>query len=317
MDVFALLMAVFSLLASLTVAAFTARQARRLEELRNRLAGERREKDARLDYEYEARRRLYRELEPLLFQLREESEAAWYRLLDIAKHARCGELDPEKDDGLLAHHDRYLMLSTVYQLFVPAVVVRLIKEKLTMVDLAVEPRLRTQYELAKLLYRSYSDDTALAEIDPKLEYLPSVEDYETRRRENPAVYWRQGLQQKDLERIVEALTTDNGRAKRPLTFGEFMRRDKSDLQVLFDILERFHPAERPVLWRVLIVQAHLFRAFASASPDDERTRVRFFSAEEQQGFSWQVPDEKRAFAVPFAVAEAYLDERVPRLIAAR
>ena len=69
---FSLMVAVYSLIRSMT-------NQRSLELLRANLAQAKAEKDARIDYEYEARKRLYHECEPLLFQLTEVTASALAR----------------------------------------------------------------------------------------------------------------------------------------------------------------------------------------------------------------------------------------------
>jgi hypothetical protein len=50
------------------------------------------QENALLDYQYEARKRLYHELEPLLFLLTEHSENALKRIENFAKAAKDGQL---------------------------------------------------------------------------------------------------------------------------------------------------------------------------------------------------------------------------------
>ena len=76
----ALIAALVGALASLIVAAIAPFSNRTLERLKSELADEAASKSARRDYEYEARKRLYQEIEPLLFQLHEAAEEAFYRV---------------------------------------------------------------------------------------------------------------------------------------------------------------------------------------------------------------------------------------------
>lgn len=59
-----------------------------LENLKSELAKQQAEQDAQRDYEYEARKRLYQECEPLLFQLIEASETALNHIKDIASRVK-------------------------------------------------------------------------------------------------------------------------------------------------------------------------------------------------------------------------------------
>jgi hypothetical protein len=57
---------------------------RKIERLRDVYA----ERDARRDYEYEARKRLYHECGPAFFQMMELSESAFHRITGLAGTAR-------------------------------------------------------------------------------------------------------------------------------------------------------------------------------------------------------------------------------------
>src|SRR5712692_9037207 len=63
-----------------------------VETLKAHLAEQQAERDARRDYEYEARKRLYHDYGPLLFQLVERSQVALNRIYNIATIARLGKL---------------------------------------------------------------------------------------------------------------------------------------------------------------------------------------------------------------------------------
>ena len=67
-----------------------------LERLKNELEIKKDEQSARRDYEYEARKRLYQECEPILFQFSELSESALRRIYALARNAREGNLGPGK-----------------------------------------------------------------------------------------------------------------------------------------------------------------------------------------------------------------------------
>jgi len=72
----ALIAAAASLIVSIIGTLWGRKNQKDLETLKSELADERAESDARRDYEYDARKRLYEECEPLLFQLIELSENA-------------------------------------------------------------------------------------------------------------------------------------------------------------------------------------------------------------------------------------------------
>ena len=65
---------------------------RQLEDVRAALADRNSAAAARRDYEYEARKRLYQHVEPLLFQLYEALEEAHYRVRSLVRTATQGHL---------------------------------------------------------------------------------------------------------------------------------------------------------------------------------------------------------------------------------
>src|ERR1700741_4790112 len=66
--------------------------ARWLERHRSALQDAASARTARRDYEYDARKRLYKEVEPLLFQLFEASEHSYFRVKSLARTCRNGNL---------------------------------------------------------------------------------------------------------------------------------------------------------------------------------------------------------------------------------
>ena len=86
------IVAIISASAVVAVATFTFLMQRKLEVIKAAPTEVQEERKARRDYEYEARKRLYGELQPLLFQLRELSEGAYRWVITLARTARKGQL---------------------------------------------------------------------------------------------------------------------------------------------------------------------------------------------------------------------------------
>jgi DNA repair exonuclease SbcCD ATPase subunit len=82
-----------------------------LELLRGRLREVEAERDARRDYEYEARKRLYSEIQPLLFQLQELSESAYRWVMSLARTAQ--------QDQLSWLSKGYFLSTTLYRFTAP------------------------------------------------------------------------------------------------------------------------------------------------------------------------------------------------------
>lgn len=263
----AVITAVGALVVAIASAIYSAVTAHRQVLLKNRLDEESKAKDARRDYEYDARKRLYRECEPLLFQARELANEARGRITGLAMAARNGDIC---EDGLgwLAKPG-YYSLSTCYSLVAPAAAYLLLQRRLTDFDLGLEPRIRIQYEMLKLVYASFSDDFSLANLIG-VEYRPDDADPGMPNREKllaerPAVYRRQGLYRGTIALIGDAFLADKTEAWRCKTFSEFYVEAHQQhspigriLPELLDMVRGFHPAMCPVLWLVLIEQLMLY-----------------------------------------------------------
>jgi hypothetical protein len=242
------------------------RAAKRLEEQKGRLSKELASETARLaeisadrnarrDYEYDARKRLYTEIEPLLFQLYESLEEAHYRVRSLARTSRSNNLP-----GWLSGSGYYLK-STVYKLLVPAVLLRLMQRQMTFVDLRVDETIRLRYQLLKLHSRSFTDDFIFASIKPPLQYDPNNPQWRLLTVTAPATYLRQGLLVGDLESICDAMivTDINGRS-RAMTFSEFVAYVagpviNASVGEVFSLFSGFSQMGRPILARMLVAQA--------------------------------------------------------------
>ncbi|HEY6437953.1 MAG TPA: hypothetical protein VIY47_15290, partial [Ignavibacteriaceae bacterium] len=125
-----------------------------IEVLKSTLAQKDKENDARREYEFEARKRLYQEYEPLLFQLMEAAENSIHRIQSLARTARHGNLN---ETGWLSQFN-YFTKSTIYKLFVPIALYQIMQKKLTLVDITVDSSIGLRFKIAKQIYISYTDD---------------------------------------------------------------------------------------------------------------------------------------------------------------
>lgn len=299
-----------------------------LETFKSELAERKAERDALRDYKYEARKRLYQEIEPLNFQLIEAGENALHRIYGLARTAKAGNLGA----GGWLSREGYYTLSTMYKLIMPVAIFRLIQQKLTLVDLTVDPHANAQYALAKALYISFTDDFVLAASAPALPYDPNRLDWRERRAEDEGKYWRQGIPLGRLDDAADALLRADG-SGRWLSFGGFQRQYKDRQSEVFEkfdavhtVLLDFHPRTRPVLWRLLVMQAQLYLAllqFRHAHAAEAAARpfapLRLTPQHERACFDWrQRPDEASERSVltePFDAARHYLRQRVGEFFA--
>jgi hypothetical protein len=267
-----------------------------LEKLKSKLEIEKAEHDARRDYEYEAKKRLYQECEPILFQFAELSESALRRIYALARNAKDGNLGP---DRYWLSTDHYFIRSTIYRLIAPMAAFKLLQHRLTNIDLKLVPAINIQYILAKILYYTFSSSPDLARSEPAIHYDPDQIGAESkgfdestkreRRAKYPERFWLQGLKVGTLDILADTLIlsekgSDSNNNIRIKSFGEFeqqfFRKNESvvshdsnnnnTFEVFFTIFSYFHPKSRPVLWRVLITQAYLYNAIKNIRNSEEK-----------------------------------------------
>ncbi len=249
------------------------------------------DRDARRDYEYEARKRLYQEYEPLLFQLVELSEYSLHRINSLARTARQGDLadttgafghqngsflGPKESKGWLSFPG-YYMISTVYEIIGPIAIYKLMQRRLRLVDLRLDPGIDRLYTLSKILYLTLTCDFEIARnYHPEIEYDPNVDGWEKKRESDPSKYWRQGVPLRRLDVMIDELLTPQEETTYLKTYGEYEKSifdeydkgrknpeikhpEPSGFFGLVDIFLGFHPRTRPVLWRILVTQTLVYR----------------------------------------------------------
>jgi hypothetical protein len=132
----AVLVSLFGIWSSRRSETVSRRSADELERLKAALADQSAVRNARIDYEYEARKRLYTECGPLLFQLTELAERALGRISGLARAAADANLDPGPSSWMARS---YYNLSTYYRLLAPLAVQKLLQQRLTHIDLSLDP----------------------------------------------------------------------------------------------------------------------------------------------------------------------------------
>jgi hypothetical protein len=303
-----------------------------LRRIESELADKQAERDARREYEYEAKKRLYEHCEPLVFQLREASERAARRVVSLARTAQDGNLDPGRS---WLGGDGYYLRSTTYVLLAPLVIGSLLRRRLTLLDLALEPKMRLHHDAAKLLHKVRTDAFRLAAQDPKLDYDPHHERLEPGHEKVEAVHALQHMMLGQLESAEDAMITRDGTDPlRCVRFSEFERmleppstadddakHRARTLRAAMALFTGFHPQRRPALWRVLVAEAHVHRAIASlgdeAADGPDRgsfaTRVTSIPKDERGEFAWRraAPDaaDDEVLVVPFRAATRYFKSR--------
>lgn len=307
-----------------------------LKRLQAEIDEKRAERDARRDYEYEALKRLYQECSPLLFQLSEQAMLALDRIRGLADTAAQGNLGPGSHSWLTSNRYRYYRASTEYRLLAPLATFKLLQQRLTRLDMSLDPEIHLIYVLARQAARVISDDFELARAAlPELSYQPHTPTAEALRTFNPATYWQQGVPRGILDSAIQTLLVkeDDG-SRRVMSFLEFEAARKNVDGAVGGALERigylfvnFHPKERPVLWRILLATACIYSSIVTLA---EREHLRATSPNttnlpqllhvDFDAFDWRVDkgnaSEAQDISVAVQAVRSYLsrelDETVTR-----
>lgn len=246
-----------------------------MERLKAQLSRETEDRAARRDYEYEALKRLYAEFEPVRFQLIEASEGAISFTENLARRARHEAVSGSLPAGT------YQRLAIIYNLLLPAACFRILRRRLTLIDLELSPSIHLQYLLAKEAYLSFSLDAEIAGT-AGLVYTPYVQDWRTKRQEDPHRYRRQGFAPGRLDNALDQLIGPHGDRERLLSFGEFEEKMRlltekagaetaeteyyrSALGAAADLFGDFQIDTRPILWRIVVLQYLLYRLLVTVS----------------------------------------------------
>jgi hypothetical protein len=212
--------------------------------LEDRIAQATAERNAKRDYEYEARKRLYKECAPILFSFFELSEGAYKRIRSLARTCRLGDLPGWTSEG-------YYLQSTVFKLLAPFAMYRLLQQKLTAIDLALDSEIATTYELMKETLGLFKADFLAASADPKVAYDP---------HKGTSVH--QGMVVGLLDTAIDAMVVKA--EQRCISYGEYEAKLLSDpefqraLSPMIELFRYFHPKTHPVLWRILLAQMILY-----------------------------------------------------------
>jgi hypothetical protein len=257
---------------------------RELEEFKTEMQAISANRTALLGYQYEARKRLYAECEPLFFQMSESSQEALEAIARLSRENIWTKLLPTLQNTEDAGKPWMInkssdLISIMYSFYRPLVIYCLLREKMTIVDYSLDSAVSYRYDLARILFTSLYDDEEIAKIEPIIPYYPIVDNWRKKRIENPAMHWWQGVTRGRLDRILQMLIVADENGKRPITFGEFedlylhtlesgSSENQKTLGVAANALYGFTPDSRPVFWRILMIQAHVHLALSRPVPSD-------------------------------------------------
>jgi hypothetical protein len=240
-----------------------AASAAQLKQLEAQLGAEGRLQDARTRYEWEARKRLYDEVEPVLFLTGEVMEMTFGRIANMAQAAARGQLGPGPDSWMTGPEDHYL-ISTIFRVLRPLACHRMMMEKLTRLDFSLDARVQAAYVLAKMYRDVLSGPFDLAKREPALpyRYVHPAEGHPYQVRDEPAEHI-QHFYTDELEAIVDALVVRDAEGHLSLKrYGEFRAEQKDPahptarlMRPALRLFQEMAPQSRPVLWRSLLACA--------------------------------------------------------------
>jgi hypothetical protein len=288
-----------------------------LEQYKGSITDELAAHNARRSYEYDARRRLYAQVEPLLFQLFEAAEGGFRAVTSLVRTQQRGNLPGWLDV------EGYYLRSTIHRLFRPLAIFRLMQRTTTLVDFNLDPSIRLRYTVLKECYRTLTDDFGIAELKPGLPYHPNRADWATARLEAPEENWRQGLVVGLLDRLTDGMAVARGAAQDVMNYGEFETAtvEGGSLRLAYmpvqDIFLNFDFVHRPVLARLLLVYAILIHTFMSiyGRPSDHVDFSAIVAellneAENRERLRWW----KDPGTAHFDVVRPYVDRRLQQAI---
>jgi hypothetical protein len=257
------------------------------------------EDKARRDYEYEARRRLYSEFEPLQFRMVELCEIAYERSLSPVGGMRSGRIDNQY--ATTWPSDPYAMLATVYELMAPLALFKIARAKLTLSDLNLDATIKRQYLLSRELYLLWQSGTELAAASPSIEYDDS--DYDG----------RQVPLGRHLDELLSALVTDVRDRAELIEFRDYYKRAEAnqipELAHLTTPLTTFNPASKRVLWRAFVASAHICRAIIDYSDSNPPHPAEALPATDLPAFQWTSSDGRCNADDDLAAVRHYLRVR--------
>jgi hypothetical protein len=241
-----------------------------IEKLKADLTYENKLKSARVDYEYDARKRLYKEVEPIIFAAHLAAASVRGRLLPMVERLRAGDISLDSKKNWLAT-DPYYLRSTAYRIFLPLVFEYILSSRISQYDFALEPLIGRKYMALAVFHEIPTGDFNLAQIvEPRVPYDPYAKVSETERKADVAKYKFQGIVRGDVQRFT-ALMTSTGEKPLPLEWYKFeqdLENEQSSLAKAFvpvhNTLFNLHPVTHPVAWRAIIAYALLAEFFIEA-----------------------------------------------------
>jgi hypothetical protein len=292
----ALVTSAISAVVAIAVSFQGARSQRHLKWLDTKLAEQSAESAAKRSYEYEARKRLYSEVNPQLFQLRESCDTAARRLRRIIN----GDLEivPPKH-----------VISSTERLFAPLVFAEELRRHLTEVDLGLDDSVRAQYMVSREFLWTFHEGMEISNVPPAIPYrIPGM------RNER-----MQHLTVAEVQRLVDFLTVrEEGTSRRPMRRNELDDINKKQLEAMVqpvsDLFDGADPVFAPVLWRLLLAQASLMHVFIQLA-DSSKSRITGDLMPPEIEKYQNTREAGEHFGQQVGAARRYVEQRLHRLLA--
>jgi hypothetical protein len=225
-------------------------------------------------------------------------------------------------EGWLSDSHNYFTITTVYRLIAPLAAYKILRSKLTLIDINVDTSISFQYTIAKTIYDTISDDIDLAKRLVKrilsLKYDPNIVGFGK----------RQGLFVGTVEKLTEDLIVQEANnISRVKSYGEFenefFNSELNEWKQPWDKAARlyttFNPKTHPVLWLILITQAILYQSLKNSSKNkDSEPHFNFEALKSQiaenKKIDWRNEEREdsddEVFTHSFEASKQYLEEKL-------
>lgn len=176
-------------------------------------------------------------------------------------------------------------VSVLYSLYAPIIHFTKHRYRFERTLTSLRPSERIRFAILDAAVAALTKDLSMAAATPRLHYTPRVSGWRQRRALEPARYWWQGL---TLERIKDAVPSfyDSAESTALPSPGSFRRAyevgfrafcgGQQTLGLLANPLYGFHPRDRPVYWRILMLWHSLYSTLCQTQADSSSTQLRCF-----------------------------------------
>lgn len=293
------------------------------EKLRAELSDRSTLTTARVDYEYEARKRLYKEVEPMLFLAHRAVSSLSGRLTGMVDRIRDGRIGTDRKSTWM--HDAYYQRSTAYRLLLPMVYSKILSQKLSELDFTLDPVIGRKCTALALFQDIFVDQFDLAGVKgSEIPYDPYADGRDEERDESVGRFRSfQGLVRGEVECLLSVMVPAADQARQcPIEWYVFEKELENNQTAmskayvpLRDLLIDFHPSTHPVVWRALLAFLFLSEFYVGARLIDTSEYDQVISKYSWQQFDFRLPgqswiDDDAMVRSHFDAARDYVRNRI-------